>query len=227
MALRLLLVLLGLTFVAGAQQPDDPSSRPAPAKESAQDPEVDAWVDVLIERMNHPHELIRGSAQEAIMRLGRAALPRLKAAAEGTVEKRAALAKDLAQRIEQRRGPKPDGGPDERRIPKDQLENHLASAMRAARLTPEQEVKVKARFEEQRRKTQELYAQARDGVLTREEVRAAMQDMEKGLPAALGAFLDEAQVKTFLDTLRMPIQRGNPPGNPGNPGPRRRPDGGQ
>lgn len=214
-------LLLVLAFFSGSvmAQTEGVAPKPVPAaqrpdaqqaKERAADPEVDAWARVLIERMAHQNEAIRSSAQEALLRLGKLAQTQLKAAAGGADEGRAKAAKELLARMEQqRRTPKGEGGFENRR-PAESLENMFATAAKAANLTPEQEAKVKAVFEEQRVKTQELFAQVKDGVLTKEEVRAALQGMEKARHVELAGILDAAQVKVFMDAMQKARQGGEP-----------------
>ncbi|MSR75161.1 MAG: hypothetical protein EXS14_06815 [Planctomycetes bacterium] len=201
--LHLLLgIILGAGPLLAQQEPSAPAKKPiASPQEKAPDPEVVEWVRMLAERMVHPNEAIRSSAHEALLRLGKLAMPQLKDAAEGNDALRARAAKDVIAKMEQRRA-KQEGGHDGKRPPNDVLENRFVIAAKAANLTPEQEVKVKAHFEEQRTKTQDLFAQARDGVLTKEEVRAALQNLEKESRTALKAFLDEAQAASFMEAMQ-------------------------
>lgn len=192
-----LLLLACCTIPLLAQNASEP--RPAKPQADAKDPEVVAWVAQLVEKLAHPNEVIRASAQDALLRLGPAALPHLKSVAEAKEGPSAKAAKDVLARMEQRRA----GGPDaERRGPSSLTGDAVLAALKAANPTPEQETKIRAIFEEQKKRIQELYAQGMNGALTKEEVRAALRDMEQQNGKTLRGILDETQFELFTEAMR-------------------------
>lgn len=190
-----LLVLACCTLPLLAQAA--PDTRPVKPAADANDPEVIAWVTQLTQKLAHPNDVIRASAQDALARLGSAAVPQLKALAEVKDGASSKAAKDVLQRIEQRR----TGGPDAERRGPPQGDAVLA-ALKAANPTPEQETKIRAIFDEQKKRIQDLYAQGMNGALTKEEVRAAMRALEQENSKTLRGILDEAQFETFTEAMR-------------------------
>jgi hypothetical protein len=173
----------------------------------AKDPEVAAWVQQLVEKLSHPNETIRASAQDALVRLGSAAHAPLKALAETPDAPAAKYARDVLARMEQRRS----GGPEtDRRGPMGFPQDGLNAALKAASVTPEQETKIRAAFEEQKKRIQDIYAQGMNGALTKEEVRAAMRGIEQESAKALRGLLDETQFDAFMENfkkLRGPMRK--------------------
>ncbi len=192
-----LLVLACCTFSLLAQNAPEP--RPARPVADASDPEVVAWVTQLTEKLAHPNEVIRASAQDALARLGAAAVPQLKALAEVKDGASSKSAKDVLTRIEQRRA----GGVDaERRGPGAPQVDAFLAALKAANPTPEQETKIRAAFDEQKKSIQELYAQRMNGALTKEEAHAAMRALEVEVGKTLRGILDETQFESFMEAMR-------------------------
>jgi hypothetical protein len=78
------------------------------------DPQVEAWVKTLTDKMNDPHDAIRESARAALMAVGGPALPALRQLAAGN-DAKAFTARRLVQQIEQNAGgpgrPPGFGGP--------------------------------------------------------------------------------------------------------------------
>src|SRR5947209_1991249 len=64
-------------------QPGRRDKGDAPAKGDKTDAAVDAWVKVLIEKLNDDNETVRSSARAALVGVGKPALPALKKLADG------------------------------------------------------------------------------------------------------------------------------------------------
>lgn len=105
-------VVLLTAGVAGAQPPGGrpPGGGPGggPPVEKA-DPQVDAWVKTLTDKMNDPHDAIRESARAALVAVGGPALPALKQLAGGN-DAKSFTARRLVQQIERAGFPGPGGG---------------------------------------------------------------------------------------------------------------------
>jgi hypothetical protein len=173
----------------------------------AQDPEVAAWAQQLVEKLSHPNETIRASAQEALVRLGSAAHAPLKALADTPDAPAAKHAREVLARMDQRRS---GGSEADRRGPMVVPQDALNAALKAASVTPEQESKVRAAFEEQKKRIQDLYAQGMNGALSKEEVRAAMRGIEQESAKALRGLLDDTQFEAFMESfkkLRGPMRK--------------------
>lgn len=93
--------------------PMGPGAQPGgPRGPGASDPAVEAWLQVLVERMNDPHDTIRDSARAGIVAIGPPALPLLHRLAEGPDSAKAVAARRLISAIEQHhRGPGMPGAP--------------------------------------------------------------------------------------------------------------------
>jgi hypothetical protein len=91
--------------------PSGPGFGPQPEKG---DPQVEAWVKTLTDKMNDPHDAIRESARAGLMAVGGPALPALRQLAAGN-DAKAFAARRLVQQIEQNAGgpgrPPGFGGP--------------------------------------------------------------------------------------------------------------------
>ncbi|HJZ59296.1 MAG TPA: hypothetical protein VKE74_30405 [Gemmataceae bacterium] len=68
------------------------------------DPAVDAWLKVLVEKMNDPHDTVRDSARAAIIAIGPQALPTLRRLADGDDGAKAVAARKLMAAIEHQHG---------------------------------------------------------------------------------------------------------------------------
>src|SRR5437764_289103 len=92
----LLLVNLGT-----AQQPRE-GPKPPPGKEQPgkADPAVESWVKLLAEKMTDRHDTIRESARQALVAIGRPAVPMLRKMAEGDDGATAEAARKVIARIE-------------------------------------------------------------------------------------------------------------------------------
>lgn len=105
-------VVLLTAGVAGAQSPGGPPPGVGPGggppAEKA-DPQVDAWVKTLTEKMNDPHDAIRESARAALVSVGTPALPALRQLAGGN-DAKAFTARRLVQQIERAAVPGLAGG---------------------------------------------------------------------------------------------------------------------
>jgi Spy/CpxP family protein refolding chaperone len=73
------------------------------------DPQVEAWVKTLTDKMNDPHDAIRESARAALVSVGGPALPALRQIAGGN-DAKSFTARRLVQQIERAGLPGPGGG---------------------------------------------------------------------------------------------------------------------
>ncbi|HYH68349.1 MAG TPA: hypothetical protein VD866_26890 [Urbifossiella sp.] len=73
------------------------------------DPQVEAWVKTLTDKMNDPHDAIRESARAALVAVGSPALPALRQMVGGN-DAKAFTARRLVQQIERAGFPGPGGG---------------------------------------------------------------------------------------------------------------------
>jgi hypothetical protein len=105
---------LGLTMAAaGGQPPDRKGPPPGESRERRPDPQVEAWIKTLTDKMTDPHDTIRDSARAGIVAAGRDALPILRRYADSDDGAKATAARKLIEAIE-RGGPRPmlmAGGP--------------------------------------------------------------------------------------------------------------------
>lgn len=104
----------GGPFGPGGQPPGPGSGPRGPmgGGSGSTDPDVDAWLRVLIEKMNDPHDTIRDSARAGIVAIGPAAIPKLRQLADGHDGAKAVAARRLIGMIEQHhRGPGNGFGP--------------------------------------------------------------------------------------------------------------------
>jgi hypothetical protein len=105
-------VLLLASF-GTAQQPKDGPKPPPPGKDqpSKPDPAVEAWVKTLAEKMTDRHDIIRESARQALIAVGRPAVPTLRKLAEGDDGATAEAARKVIARIEHGPDPRAFAGP--------------------------------------------------------------------------------------------------------------------
>lgn len=87
----------GTGSVQGFPGPGGPGGPGGPPPKA--DPQVEAWVKTLTDKMNDPHDAIRESARAALVAVGPPALPALRRIAEGA-DAKAYTATRLVQQIE-------------------------------------------------------------------------------------------------------------------------------
>ena len=175
-----------------------------------QDPKLQAHIGFLVKALGSPNKIIRRSANQGLMAVGKFALPALEAAATTQGEAGSSLAARLARTIRERaekqaaratadsdkpknKKPRPGrGGPDQA-----QVAAILEKAGLDGALAPE----IKALMDQQRKAQNEFRARARtDGVdraALQQERKAMTQTYRKKLQELLGP----EGVKTFLKAM--------------------------
>jgi hypothetical protein len=86
-------------FGPGGQPPG--FGRPRGPGGERTDPAVEGWLNVLVEKMNDPHDTVRDSARAGIVAIGPAALPTLRRLADGDDGAKAVAARKLIATIQQ------------------------------------------------------------------------------------------------------------------------------
>jgi hypothetical protein len=76
----------------------------APAAPQKADPQVDAWLAILLTKITDPHDTVRDSARGAIVAVGSGALPALKKLADGDDSAKAVAARKMIAAIERHSG---------------------------------------------------------------------------------------------------------------------------
>jgi hypothetical protein len=206
---RLLTLAIAVSLAATtyAQEPT-PAKPPAPkASEPAKaDPAVDAWLKTLGGKIADQNEVVRASAHQGIISVGRPALPFLKTLADGGDQAIAAEAKKVMERIERGRGP---GG----------LMAEMSERMKSELgLNAEQSKKFDEITEASGKKRADLNSQMEDGNLTREEMRAAMGEIMAETEKAMKSLLSEEQFKKYQETIRSRMGGGRQGGGEGGQG---------
>lgn len=184
----------------------EPPAAPAPAAEEIKvEPAVETWVKTLGAKIMDPNELVRNSAQSGLTSVGRQALPFLRTLASGADELVAAEAKKVIGRIERNA----QRGEGDRRAFGRQAGaageaggNPMDQVLKDMKLSTEQETKVKEVQEKQREKSREIFSQIQDGTLTREEGRAALEEMRTETNKQFKEFMTEEQFKKYEEAQR-------------------------
>jgi len=220
-ALLALVVVIAPALVA--QDPAPPvTAAPAAKAEVAVDPVIEAWVKILCAKIADANQTVRQSAQQGLVTVGKPAIAQLQALAAGSDQAVAAEAKRVLDRIERMGQRGQDGRPGARQggaAQTDQLMKDLG-------LNSEQEAKAKSLLDENRQKSREIFSQIQDGTLTREEARAAMEELRAETDKQLKGVLSEEQFKKYEETMRNSGGMGGGQGGPGGQGGRRRRGGG-
>jgi hypothetical protein len=216
-------VSLAVGWAGLPAQEQDPATPPAAERseqvDASVEPAVQAWVQTLVRRIADAHPGIRRSAREALVALGQPALPALRQHATSSDPEVAAAAKEVMSRIDRggggRRGrseapgPRPGGG-----------------AMRLLAdlgLDDAQKKTIKELMESGARKRRELFQDMRDGTLSREEMRAALRDLQAESMKALEGVLNEEQLAGYRKVMRERGRRGEGRARPDRRGPRKPP----
>jgi Spy/CpxP family protein refolding chaperone len=209
--MRLVPALCVLALACTGVAQDEPGPRPPDvAKGEKVDPAVEAWVKVLAERIADGNRTVRDSAQQALVAVGKPALPHLNGLAKEGDSTVAAEAKKVLERIERMaargEGAMGLGGPGRRgegagaRGPGGA--QTVENLTRDLNLNPEQEAKVMNALEERSRRMRELFSQVQDGALTREEMMSEMQKMSDQVLKDMKSVLTPEQYSKFEANFR-------------------------
>jgi hypothetical protein len=193
-----------------AQAP--PASGQEPKKEGAQaqdaskteakvDPEVDAWVQILAQKIGDKNETIRRSAERALQEVGKPALATLqKIAADTKDATRSDSAKRLITRIENPQA----GGPGGRGAMGGGGMDPIGRALEGIELSKEQQAKVDEVKTAYGEKVRALMQKMQSGELDREGMTAAQTELRKEVTTKLKGVLTEEQVKKVEEALAAP-----------------------
>jgi hypothetical protein len=211
----------------------DPRRGPGgPGRPEPNDPQLDAWIKTLVEKMNDPHDAIRDSARAALVAVGPPAIPALRELTGGN-DAKAFSARRVIQMIEHHatgpRFPGPPGGPlppgpGPGRAPQPGDEPPLARALGQLDLSDPQRAQITKLVEGYAEKMRAVLEKARDGKIDRAELRDAVGKMSAEATAELRRVLNPDQLRRF-DQLTPPGRPLFPtPGQedaprPGRPGP--------
>jgi Spy/CpxP family protein refolding chaperone len=204
-----------------------------PAKADAS---VEAWVKVLTDKMNDPHDTVRDSARAALLAVGPEAVPALQKLTEGDDSAKAATARKLIGAIAgSQRGPggpgqpggfgpmppQPPGRPGEAGRP-----NPLDRILAELDLTDKQKQQVEAVRAAHQKKAQEVIEKVRAGQIDRQDVRTAMDKLSEDATKELKDVLTADQGKRLDDLTPAGRPLFPPPFPPGGrAGERPGPDG--
>jgi hypothetical protein len=214
----------------GAATPGEPpkEKRKDAKTERRDQPLSDAarkWLGDLIARTADPDERVRGSAAAAIRELGPQAIPVVReaqAALSDGPQKEflARLAADMdAMREKRMRGEAP-GGPAGVRRALEEMTQRLTAELD---LTDEQKPKVAALLEDWGRRRGEVFRDARQSGLSREQVETKIADLRAGLLAKMKGVLTEPQYAALEDMAKR-LFGALPPGTKPEGGPPPKPD---
>lgn len=216
-------IAVSLVAVSGGilAQAEEPPTRPAaerPDQESPPaDPAVQAWVQTLVRRIADSHPGIRRSAREGLVALGKPALPALRQHAASADPEVATAAKELIRRIDR-------GGRGMRRQGEGARERPGGGVPRLLAdlgLDEAQKSKIKELFERGARKRRELFQDMRDGALPREEMRAALRDLQAESVKTLEGVLTEEQLAKYRKAAQERGPRGEGRRRPERRGPKK------
>ena len=242
--LRLTLPLAALTaglglYVANAQPPEgrpgqgekQPRAEGQPRGEGRPmprgprvDPQVEAWVKILVEKITDPHDEIRDSARAALVAVGRPALATLTPLANGTDGAKATAATKLVEAIEKanpRTAPVAGGPVNQLRseqprpgnpMPGQPGVNPFEAIVDDLGLNDKQRKQVEDIHEALRRKNDELREQVNDGKLDREEAHEKRKIMHEDMFKAMKSLLSEEQFKKFQESFRNAARPPRPDG---------------
>jgi hypothetical protein len=182
-----------------AEEPpaERPPRREAPRREAS--PALKEWIAVCVKHLASDDPGVQRSAAAALRGAGPAAREAIEAAAKSDDPALARAAQRLLEEGPRRERPGEGGGP--RRGMADILAERLE-------LTEEQKPKVAKIVEAWQAKQQELWRQARDGSLSREEVREKFQVLRDELTQELSGVLTEEQLATWKEIGRRGGRRG-------------------
>ncbi len=176
--------------LAAAQPPGrDTGPKASPPDKGPADPTVEAWVQVLVQRMTDRHDLVRDSAREALVAIGKPALPALHKLARGEDAAAAYAAKKLIARIE-------NSGPFGREHPGPAA--LLGGKFQGLELSEKQRGQVEEIGQAHQKKVRDLMHQMRDAELQLEHLRSAPAEMHEEMLKALRGVLSEEQYKRFV-----------------------------
>ena len=210
MTLALLVVSLAL-----AQQPSRgrDGGREPPAKGDAA---LDAWIKILTDKITDRHDSIRESAREALVVVGRPALPALKKLAEGDDGADAEAARKIIARIENGGRPGPGfpgwpgglpgspgdipGVPGGIPNPMFNWQGVIGPVLSTLDLTERQKTKVAEIFP--RLLMEETARQAREGPPKPDEIPAVQERLLNAYLKELKTMLTEEQFKKAETTLK-------------------------
>lgn len=162
---------------------------------------VAAWVRELVARLEDPHPLIRASAQDALVRVGRPAIPALRKLMAGRDPRVAGVARRLVGRITgapaRARGEEPRGSAASRR-----------RFFTGLGLSPSRLARVRQLYKNHSARAREARRQVMDGTLSREEAAATRRRAERRFLETMRGLLTPAQFEAFERFQRSSGQRG-------------------
>lgn len=228
-------------YSLNAQPPGDRKAPPAGEKgqpgerrpERKIDPQVEAWVKMLAEKITDPHDEIRDGARAGLVAAGRTSLPVLRPMMDSDDGAKAGAARKLVETIElmqqQQRaalaGPTPaartenaprgNGNPERR--PGNPGEpggrNPLEAVLDDLGLNDKERKKVDDIHEALREKMRGLMEQVQAGTLDREKAREQRREIHETMMKAMKEALTEEQFAKFEDGMK----KMGPPRGEGRP----------
>jgi hypothetical protein len=98
----------------GEEKKGQPGDKKGPGAASAKpDPQVEAWLAILLTKITDPHDVVRESARGAVVAVGPPAIPALEKLANGDDSAKAVAARKLIHAIHTHHGHGGPGGPGE------------------------------------------------------------------------------------------------------------------
>lgn len=190
------------------------------------DPQVEAWVKMLAEKITDPHDEIRDSARAALVTVGHPAIGMLKSLESGSDGAKATAARKLinaietmhprapvatargdtpspgAPRGEGRPGfPGPGAGP-----------NPFETAINELGLNDKERKTVEDIHETLRAKMREMMEQVQAGTLTREKSREIRKEIHENMMKSMKEALKEEQFAKFEEIMKKVGRPGGPDG---------------
>jgi hypothetical protein len=202
-----LLLAVGMGWAIGTTaQAQDPTAKVT----DDQDPQLQAHVDFLIKALGSPNKIIRRSANQGLMAVGKPALPTLEAVAARNMGASSSLAARLARTIRERaekqaaratadsdkprnKKPRPGrGGPDQAQV---------AAILEKAGLDKALAPEIKVLMDQQRKAQNEFRARARTAGVDRASLQQERKAMTQTYRKKLQEILGPEGVKTFLKAM--------------------------
>lgn len=172
------------------------------------DPALDAWIALLVTRLDDANDAIRRSAGSALVTVGEPALPALRrVAAEEAREKAAGHAQRLIRDIERRGRAKKRGGPGPWNHD-DGGQERFRQALTEAGFTTDQLAAIDAAGKKRHQRTLEVFRQIQDGEIGLDERSEAMRRVNQEIDDALTAALGDEAMARYRDFMKKLRHRG-------------------
>lgn len=173
-------------------EPAKPATEPA-----AQDPALDAWLQVLVKRLGDQNAQIHSSVVAGLVSVGPPAIPSLQKVAEAGDEAQAKAARDVIAQIE-RRGRRPGG---EGAIGLGRGAQGSAALFDSMNLDKDARAKAEKAERDTQERTRELFTQMQDGELSREEMREAFRELREKAEADMKKILGDENFEKYRQSM--------------------------